>query len=279
LLTGTTAAAQPPPLVREPRQRQIFVPNSPEEPVPEVRLAADVLTLFVFDAPIERGSVEVEGRATRFRLVDPGESTLTLQLAVELGAEEKLRVRVRYKDGDTPAYATFFLVSHPSVVDKEVVVRRSRTQEALEAALKEKEAELAALKAVSGPAGLAFSGRLDARGVEARRIEGPVGTQNGLNVVKGTGYRASSWALAVLRVQNLPGQQPWEPGGARLTRADGTFVKVLSVDMNKARLGPGEEGLVTVETEAPNWKAGTALHLELRDKTGGRRLLIPKVKL
>jgi uncharacterized protein (TIGR02268 family) len=248
--------------------------------VPEVGVAADVLTLFVFDAPIERASVEVEGRATRFRLVDPGESTLTLQPAMGLGAEEKLLVRVRYRDGASPAYATFALVSHPTWVDKEVeVVRRPRSVEALEAALREKEAELAALRVASGPAGLAFSGRLDLKGVLARRIDERVGIQSGLKVMDGAAYRASSWALAVVLVHNLSGQQPWEPSGARLTREDGTSVKVRAVDMNKARLGPGEEGLVAVETEAPDWKAGTALRLELVDKTGGRRLLIPKVEL
>ncbi len=272
--------AQPQPLAREQRQRQVFVPSSPHEPAPEVRVAADARTLLVFDAPIERASVEVEGRATRFRLVDPGESTLTLQPSVELGAEEKLSVRVRYKDGGTPAYATFSLVSHPTLVDKEVeVVRRPRTVEELEAALKEKEAELAALRAMSGPAGLAFSGRLDAKGVRAWRIAELVGIRSGLKGLDGTGYRASSWALVIVRLHNLPGQRPWEPGGARLTLADGTSVKVLPIRMNKARLGPGEEGLVAVELEALDWNAEAVFQLELVDKTGGRRLLIPKVKL
>jgi hypothetical protein len=60
---------------------------------------------------------------------------------------------------------------------------------------------------------------------------------------------------------------------------DGTPVKVLSVDLNKAQLGPGEEGLVAVETEAPFWKVGETLRLELLDKSGTRRLSIPKVAL
>jgi hypothetical protein len=207
--------------------------------------------------------VEVEGRATRFKLVDPGEYTLALEVTVEPGPGEKLEVRVRYEDAGTPAYATFALVSHPSLVDKEVeAVRRPRTVEALEAALAEKEAELAALK-----------------GVQGRRIEIPTGPQGGLKVTGGQGYRASSWALATVRVRNLPGQKPWEPGEARLTLADGTPVKVRSVVMNKAQLAPGEEGLLAVETEAPHWKAGEPLRLELLDKSGSRRLSISQVKL
>ena len=243
-------------------------------------MAAKVTTWLRFDAPIDRASVEVEGRATRFKLVDPGEYTLALEVTVEPGPGEKLSVQVRYEDAGTPAYATFALVSHPSLVDKEVeVARRPRTVEALEAELAEKKAELAALRAVSGPARLVFSGRLDFEGVQARRIEIPTGPQGGLKVVDAEEYRASSWALAIVRVRNLPGQKPWEPGEARLTLADGTPVKVRSVDMNKAQLAPGEEGLVAVETEPPHWKAGEPLRLELLDKSGSRRLSISQVKL
>nr|WP_143195917.1 DUF2381 family protein [Archangium sp. Cb G35] len=277
---GTPPAAQTQPPARERQERQVVVPG-PGEPVPEVRVAANILTIVRFGTSIERASVEVEGRTTRFKLVDPGEYTLALEPSVEMAPEERLIVRVRYKDVGSPAYATFALVSHPTLVDKEVtVVRRPRTVEALESALAEKEAELAALRALSGPAGLVFSGRLDPDGVQARRIAmAPAGAQSGLRVAGGAGYRACCWALAVVRVRNLPKQSPWMPGVARLTRADGTAVKVLSVDMDKAQLAPGEEGLVTVETETPFWKAGEVFRLELLDKGGVRRLPILEVAL
>jgi uncharacterized protein (TIGR02268 family) len=282
LLTGAAAASQQPqPPARERQERRVVVPSGPNEPVPEVRVAANVATYLRFDAPIDRASLEVEGRATRFRLVDPGERTLTLELSVEPGAGERPRVRVRYKDGGTPTHATFALVSHPTLVDKEVeVVRRPHNVETLEVALAEKDAQLAALRAVSGPAGLVFSGRFDADGVRAQRINNlPNSPQSGLTVVKGTGYRAGSWALAAVRVRNLPGQKPWVPAEARLLLPDGTPVKVRSVDMDKAQLGPGEEGLVAVETEAPFWEADELLRLELLDKGGSRRFSIPQLKL
>jgi len=244
-------------------------------------VATKVTTYLRFNAPIDGASLEVEGRAAHFKLVDPGEHTLALEPAVEPKPGKRLLVRVRYKDGATPTHATFALVSHPSLVDKEVeVVRRPRTLEAVEAALAEKEAELAALKAMSGPAGLVFSGRLTLAGVKAHRIEQVSDSvERGLKMARGEAYRAESWALAVVRVHNLPGQTPWELGEARLTRADGTSVKVRAVAMNKARLAPGEEGLVAVETEAPFWKVGEVLRLELLDKSGSRSLSIPEVKL
>ncbi|WNG42628.1 DUF2381 family protein [Archangium violaceum] len=279
-MTGATAAAQSQPPVRERQERRVSLPSNPEEAEPKVSVAAGVATYIRFDAPIDRASVEVEGRPVRFRWVDIGERLVAVEPSVDLGAEEKLVVRVRYKDGASPAGATLVLVSHPSRVDKEVeVVRRPRTVEALEAALAQKEAELAALRAVSGLAGLVFSGRLTLDGVQAQRIEASASARDGLKVVDGEGYRARPWALVVVQVRNLPGQKPWEPGEARLTRADGTPVKVRSVDMNKAQLAPGEEGRVAVETEAPFWMVGEVLRLEFLDKSGSRRLPAAQVKL
>jgi uncharacterized protein (TIGR02268 family) len=242
--------------------------------VPEVRVAAHVATYLRFDAPIDRASVEVEGRATRFRLVDPGERTLTLELAVEPGSGEKLGVRVRYKDGASPAYAAFALVTHPTLVDKEVeVVRRQRTPEFLEAALAQCEAGV--------PDDLVFSGQLDTYGVQAQRftVEVPVGHQSGLTVVEGAVYRATRWVLIAIRLRNLPGQNPWVAGAVRLTSTAGALVKVLSVRMDRPQLVSGEEGFVVVRTEVPFWKAGEVFHLELLDKSGVRRLPIPAVGL
>jgi uncharacterized protein (TIGR02268 family) len=249
-----------------------------------LRVAANVVSYFRFNALIDRASVEIEGRSVRFRWVDVGERLVAVEPSVDLGADEKLVVRVRYKDGASPADVTLVLVTHPTLVDKEVeVVRQPRSREALEAALAEREAELTALKdrcGAGGPAGLIFSGRINWKGVQTRRIEHvPAGAQGGLKVVEGMGYRAGPWALAVVRVRNLPGQSPWVAGTARLTRADGTPVKVLSVDMDKAQLGPGEEGLVAVEPESPYWTEGQVFRLEVLDKSSVRRLPVLEVVL
>lgn len=273
-MASTVAAQQPQSPAREQQQRQVVVPSGPGEPVPEVRVVTKVTSYLRFTSPIDKASLEVEGRATRFKLVDPGEYIIALEVAVEPEPGERLIVRVRYKDGGTPAYATFALVSHPTLVDKEIeVVRRLRTPEVLEA-------ELAQCQA-GGPANLVLSGRLDRNGVQTRPIAiGPNSqVQAGMKLEDGTGYRAGTWALAAIRVHNLPGQQPWAAGEARLTRADGTPIRVVSVRMDRPRLAPGEEGLVVAETEFPSWKAGEILRLELREKGGGRHLVIGAVKL
>ncbi|QRO03023.1 DUF2381 family protein [Archangium violaceum] len=280
---ATTAAAQTQPSVRERQERQVVVPG-PGEPVPEVRVAANTLTIFRFGAPIDRASVEVEGRATRFKLVDPGEFTLALEPSVEPAPGERLILRVRYKDGGTPVYATFALFSHPTLVDKEVeVVRRPRTVEGLEARLSHVEAELAALKgqcAQSGLPALAFSGLLDSKDVRAKPFWGSAapGYKGGLEPGRGTGYRATRWAMVTVRIRNLPGQPAWAPGTARLTSTKGTPVKVLSVHLEKPQLQAGESALVAVLVEPP---ASTEGHfqLELVDAEGGRLLPITAVEL
>ncbi len=270
---GVTAAAQQPQSpARERQERQIVVSNIPNEPVPEVRVAAKVATYFRFNEAIDKASVELEGGPARFRWVDKGERLVAVELLMDLGAEEKLAMRVRYKDGIAPAYASFALVSHPTLVDKEIeVVRRLRTPEALEAALAQCEA--------AGPSNLVLSGRLDLAGVRAWRVKTNEGIQAGMRLTEGIGYRATTWAVVAVGVHNLPGQQPWTAGEVRLTRADGTPVKVRSVRMDRPRLAPGETGLVVAELEAPSWDVGEVFRIEVREKGGGRHLVIGTAEL
>ncbi|MCY1082621.1 DUF2381 family protein [Archangium lansingense] len=273
LLTGSAAAAQQPPLPPHERQeRQVVVPNNANEPVPEVRVAAGIATLLVFDTPIDRSSVEVEGRAMRFRLVDPGERTLVLEPLVAPGDGERLAVRLRFKDGASPTYATFALISHPALVDSRMdVVRRQRTPEALEVALAQCEA--------AGPARLVLSGQLDREGVQATDFQGtiPPGNKSGLAAKKGTGYRATRWALLAIPVSNLPGQKPWAPGSARLFNAEGTPLGVRRISMERPQLQPGEAALVVVETDPPT-SGKPPYRLELLDTEGGRLLPIHDVQ-
>jgi uncharacterized protein (TIGR02268 family) len=262
-------------------ERGLTLPG-PGKPAPEVHVAAGVATTLRFDAPIDRASVEVEGRDTHFHQVDPGERTLLLEPSLELQPGKSLEVTVHYRDGVFPEKATFALVSHPTQVDKEVkVTRPPLTLEALGARVAQQEVELTALRARCGAsalAGLVFSGQLNERGIQVKRFDELPVTQAGLTVNGGQGYRASLWALVVLQVHNLPGQRPWKPGQARLTRPDGTLVKTLPVHMDKEQLAPGEAGLVALVAEALSLKEGEVLRLELLEANGPRRLSITTVR-
>ena len=109
--------------------------------------------------------MEVEGRATRFRWVDVGDAFIALEPSVDLGADEKLVVRARYRDSASPSALTLTLVTRPAVVDKEVsVVRRARSREALEARVAELESTFSALKVrceEGALPNLVFAGLLD----------------------------------------------------------------------------------------------------------------------
>lgn len=281
LLVGTAATAQPLSPVRERIERRATLPSSPEGPVLEVHLAPGAVTLVVFDAPLDKASVELEGRGSRFRLVDVGERLLALEPSGEIGPEEKLGLRARLKDGTTVALV---LTSHPTQVDTRLDVERFRSRESLLAELAEKEAELSALRAraaAAGPVGLVFAGLLDRKGVRASDFSDAVPPVNksGLKLENGVGYRAHSWALVAVQVHNLPGQKPWAPGAARLYGAGGLEVKVLGVHLPRPSLPPGESCLVVVETDRLPAEAGGVFRLELLDKSGGRLLPIDGVKL
>jgi uncharacterized protein (TIGR02268 family) len=227
--------------------------------VPEIRVAAHEATFLHFDAPIERAAVEVEGRPVRFKWVEVADSLIGLEPSVDLGAEEKLLVRVRYKDGASPATVTLALVTRPSVVDKEVsVVRRARSREALEARVAELESEQAALQArceQGALANLAFSGLVEPH-IKIVPFKGVIlpGDRGGLSPDQGEGYRATRWAMVALRVRNLPGQAPWSPSTVRLTSEAGLRVQVRSVHMEKPRLLPGEDARMVVVVDAPGTK-------------------------
>ena len=231
-------------------------------------MAGGNLTILLFNAPLDRDSLEVD--RARFNLVDAGERSLTLLPATDLGSGERLALKVRFKDR-LPAQAVFALVSHPSEVDGTVEVdHRSDTQESLKATCMD-----------TGPAGFVFSGVLGKEGIRTAPFFTSVPAENrsGLQVTRGVGYRARLWAAVSLEIRNRPGQKPWAPGAVRLTGADGALVTVRAVRMEPSVLKPGEAGLLVLETAAiANKDALGPFRLELLDEDGGPALTVSGVK-
>lgn len=84
LLLGGPAAAQLPTLARQRQDRRVSLPSTSDELATEIRLAAGNLTTLLFDALLDRDSLEVD--RTRFKLVDVGERSINLVPATELGS-------------------------------------------------------------------------------------------------------------------------------------------------------------------------------------------------
>jgi uncharacterized protein (TIGR02268 family) len=274
LLVASTAAAQPA-SVRQRQDRRASLPTTPVEPMLELYVAANNLTLAAFNGPLDRDSLVVD--RTRFKWVDVGDRILALEPITDLGPGERLILQVSFKDKALPAKAVIAILSKVDVMDGKVEVdRRANTPEALLAALKQKEAELEELKARcagSGPAGLVLSGWLtQAMHPMPLTVEAPSADPSGLKVQRGVGYAGTSSTLVAIWLINLPSQKPWALGQARLIGPRHAPVKVLSVQMKPEPLAPGEEGLVVVEVAVPPWQASKDFNVELVDASGQRRL-------
>ncbi|WP_181791292.1 DUF2381 family protein [Myxococcus llanfairpwllgwyngyllgogerychwyrndrobwllllantysiliogogogochensis] len=288
LLVGVAASAQPLPAPRERQERRVALSSGPAEPVPELRVAAGVLTSLVFDLPLDRSSVELEGRE-RFRLVDVGDRALLLEPAVDLGPGERLGLRVRFAGSPAQDRGVFVLVSHAAQVDTRVeVFRRKDSVELLQAELMDMRAqlkaqteELQALRALrdsGGPAELILSGALDHQ-VRVNRRKGTMktGPEETLTIEGATGFRASEWAAISVKVRNR-GKKPWTPVSARVVNSkSGQNLGVIRVRSALPRVEPEGAALVVIETEVPPWLSGEMCRLELLDSDGVVQAVVPGI--
>ncbi|MFL5345399.1 MAG: DUF2381 family protein [Hyalangium sp.] len=275
LLVASTVAAQPQLPVRQRQDRRAALPTTPTEPMLELYVAANNLTMAAFNGPLDRDSLIVD--RTRFKWVDVGDRILALEPFADLGPGERLIMQVGFKDRALPAKAVIAVVSKADVMDGKVEVdRRANTPEALLAALSQKEAELEGLKARcagNGPAGIVFSEWLTEKMHPVVLVaKASAAESSGLEAQRGVGYEGTSSTLVAIQLHNLPSQKPWAPGQAHLTSSRGAPVRVLSVQMRPEELAPGEQGLLVVETKEPPWIASKPFSVELMDASGQRRL-------
>jgi uncharacterized protein (TIGR02268 family) len=280
--------AQDAPRGRELKRRRVTLSVATAGKPVELHVALDYLTTLEFDSPVDRDSVTLSIPRDRFALFEVNSRSIVLKPAMELAPKQSVELTVLFADGLAPARAVFALVTHASEVDGQVMVSRlPRSAEAVQAELDEvraacaaKDTELEALRvrsAASGLAGMIFAGLLNENGVQAIRSEPKSGPgEDRLVAAAVVAYRSRAWAALALTVRNT-GAGPWTPDEARLaTAASGERINVLAVRLREPRIEPGGTALVVVETGAPSWPDGAALRLELRDREGSRRLLIPR---
>ncbi len=273
---------------RELKRRRVALSVATADKQVELHVAPDYLTTLEFDSPVDRDSVTLNAPKERFALFEVTNRTVVLRPAMEVASGQSVELTVPFGDGLAPARAVFALVTRASEVDGQVMVSRwPRTAEAVQAELDEvraacaaKDAELEALRVrstASGPAGMIFTGLLNWQGVQAKKLlVEELQEDSRLMPEEVVFFRASGWAAVALLVRNT-GTEAWTPTEARLgTVVSGERISVLAVRMREPRIEPGGRALVVVEAGAPSWPDGAALRLELRNREGSRRLLIPR---
>ena len=259
--------------------RRVLLPVDAPEPVDTLRLAPGTLTNLLFDAPLNRDSVELEGRDLWIQLVDTGERSLLLEAAMELPPSERWLLRVRFLDGALPAHAVFALTAHSTQVDGEVrVSRRALSPEACQTELSQLRSRCTQ---ASSPADFVLAGWMGAGGVDALTIEANEEEKNSSELVarRSRVYSTLEWAVVLVEVENQ-GRQPWVPARAKLTGPrQGPVARIRAVRMKEPALAPGATALIAVEADPPPAAPGAAFSLELSDEAGQRPLVITNVRL
>jgi uncharacterized protein (TIGR02268 family) len=288
LLVGLTATAQPAPAGRT----VVLTGKAGESPL--IYLAPGTVTVILLDAPIQRESVQVEGRA-RFPVFVVGDQGVTLSPAVALGTGERLALRVTYREG-SPASVVFLLTGQPGAADGVVNVSRpqqtveacrvdlSATRERCEAQAKELEA-LKARPAALSPAAVALAGFVDRDGMRGRDFEQGCSYARGgeLRPVMCWGLGGPTWSVVVLEVSNTGGE-PWAPAWAEVTPAGGEPRRARALLSGQATIPPGGVVSVAVEVEMPKreefeeWLSAPHT-VRVCNGDGSRCLSVPKVTL
>jgi uncharacterized protein (TIGR02268 family) len=259
LLTGVAAAAQPASLKRA-APRTVIITGLTGKPH-DIRVAPGFLTTLLLDAPIERLSVEVEGRE-RFSVMDAGDQLIGLMPESPLGPEESRILRVRYLAG-SPESAEFRLIAAPAEVDTVITVSRPRLPtEACQAELiatqqrcEAQEQELRQLRAqlpASSPAALGLAGWVGEDGMKVERHEVTVRGLGPLQRVGLTRMRAEQWAVVVLHGVGNTGHKRWAPAWAEFTpMVGGPPLKARALLPLRVAIAPGEQVSMAIEVEMP----------------------------
>jgi uncharacterized protein (TIGR02268 family) len=253
---------------RTKRERPVTVARSPAEPLPEIRVAPNTLTLLWFPADIQRNTLTVDG--SRIRVLDTGARSIIVQAAADFRVGERHDLTVFFADGMAPARAAFALVMDPADVDIRIDVKRPELPTA--------GCPPEAPRAAPLPEDIVLSGYVNVRGVQTATIEPLADNTQELSTGPGVSYRGNGWVLFDIVISNGFGRPPFSPRGAALTGKGGVTLRALRVKAERDAIAPGETIRVLVVADEPPPSAGVVFALEVLGD-GGRSLVIPRVTL
>jgi hypothetical protein len=253
LLAVTAAEAQ------SAQGRSVTIAARPDEPLPEVWVAAESITAIVLDAPVVKDAVQLDTPqdAPRIRVLAVGEHAVVFETLVTPGSKERWVLRVRYADGAQPEWAAFALVSHPAG-EVDLRVNAVRPRQPLKPCQEQPAVGQARCEGTRAEV-WAVADRLGGRPVQAKEV-------TAWNA-QGWAYRLGGGLLLVLKPMKAAGP-PWTPTAAVL-RSEVAPHEEVAVHAVHVREGPpGEWGEIAVEAALPSPAAGLKLTVELSGESG-----------
>ncbi|WP_309889129.1 DUF2381 family protein [Archangium sp.] len=287
LLAGTSSTSQlcPPPGVSEGRCIELKADGTNE--VSEVQLSPGQPTTFSFDSDVREDGLTLENRE-HFK-VAPGKRLITLVPSESVRGEKPSILMVCFADGAAPACATFRLIVHPAIGERQVeIFRHQRSVDSVQTELKTTREEIARLREEiarlraerdrpDGLTGLFVSGMVGKAGIPSQEITDLVTMRksNTLGLVGVTTLRAPGRAAIGLDLQNPEGAKPWTPQGAVLVGPKG---EVLEATFWPAEPIPsGEQRRIWIEVMAPDSQTEGPFILKLWEADGQRTFVIGNV--
>jgi uncharacterized protein (TIGR02268 family) len=286
LVAGSSATAKTCPLPGEMEGRCIELTADGTNEVSEVQISPGQTTTFVFDSDLRADGLTLEGRE-RFEVADPGKRTLTLVPSEEMRGEKPSKVTVCFADEAAPACATFRLIVHPAIGERQVrIFRHPRPVESVQAELKKSYEENARLRAENerlraerdrpdGLTGLFTSGMMNEKGIPCSTAKVVLRPKAALSVQWVLTCRAPGRMLVRVELKAPDGAAPWTVQGAMLTGPNGEELKG-SVWPRELIL-PTQFLHLVIEVQAEDVQTVGPFILKLWEADGQRNLVIGNV--
>jgi uncharacterized protein (TIGR02268 family) len=288
LLAATPAASQtcPPPGESEGRCIELTADGTDE--VAEVQISPGQTTTFVFDSDLRADGLTLESRE-RFEVADPGKRTLTLVPSEKTRGEKPSKVTVCFTDVAAPACATFRLVVHPAIAERQVTIfRHARSEDSVQAELRKTREENSELRAENariraehdrpaGLLGLFASGMVDEKGIPSQDITKRITTResNSLAQTRVTAFRAPGRVAIELLLENPDAAKSWTPQGTVLVGPKGEQLEASFWPAEP--IPPGEQRRVWSEVMARDARTEGPFTLKLWEADGQRTFVIGNV--
>lgn len=287
LLVGTSAIAQtcPPPGETEGRCIELTADRTNE--VSEVQISPEQPTTFRFDSDVRADGLTLENHE-HFE-VAPGKRLLTLVPSERVRGETPSILTVCFADGAAPSCASFRLVVHPAIGERQVeLFRHKRPVDSVQTELKKTREENTRLHAENerlraertmpaGLTGLFASGMVGMAGIPSQFIIEHITKRKSNTLIpwEVKTFRAPGRVAIGLELANPQGAKPWTPRGAKLVGSKG---EVLDATFWPAEpIPPGKQRLIWIEVIAPDTQTGGTFILKTWEADGQRTFVIGNI--